>query len=165
MRYLTQLDGIEFRIEILDEHTVRVGEQIHYVDFVSVSGQPVYSLIIDGGSFEAHVYPEEDKWQVILIGREYQVKVMDEREAQLGMARTGVAAPDIEFVLKAPLPGLIVSIPVEDGTPIKKGEVLLILESMKMQNELRSPRDGTVHSLRVKAGESVDKKQVLMCVN
>jgi biotin carboxyl carrier protein len=58
----------------------------------------------------------------------------------------------------------VVSIPVDEGQPIKKGQVLLILESMKMQNELKSPKDGTVHRLRVKAGETVEQKQTLLSV-
>ena len=62
------------------------------------------------------------------------------------------------------MPGLVVTIPVEEGEAIKKGQVLLILESMKMQNELKSPRDGTIHRMRVKPGETVEQKQTLLSV-
>jgi biotin carboxyl carrier protein len=63
------------------------------------------------------------------------------------------------------MPGLVVAIPVEEGRAVKKGQVLLILESMKMQNELKSPRDGTVGRVRVKAGETVEQKQTLLSVH
>jgi biotin carboxyl carrier protein len=63
------------------------------------------------------------------------------------------------------MPGLVAAIPVQEGQSVKKGQVLLVLESMKMQNELRSPQDGSIRSLRVKSGDSVDKKQILMFVN
>ena len=66
--------------------------------------------------------------------------------------------------LKAPMPGLVVAVPVADGQPVKKGEILLILESMKMQNELKSPRDGTILRVKVKAGDSVEQNQVLLTV-
>jgi biotin carboxyl carrier protein len=69
-----------------------------------------------------------------------------------------------EFHLKAPMPGLVVAVPVEEGQQVKKGQVLVILESMKMQNELKSPRDGTVARIRVRAGESVEQKQALLSV-
>ena len=63
------------------------------------------------------------------------------------------------------MPGLVVTILVGEGQEIKKGQVLLILESMKMQNELKSPRAGTVGRLRVKAGESVEQKQTLLSLH
>lgn len=62
------------------------------------------------------------------------------------------------------MPGLVVAIPVEEGQPIQKGQVLLILESMKMQNELKAPREGTVGRIRVKPGETVEQKQTLLSV-
>ena len=62
------------------------------------------------------------------------------------------------------MPGLVVAIPVEEGQPVQKGQVILILESMKMQNELKSPRDGTMGRVRVKTGETVEQKQTLLSV-
>ena len=62
------------------------------------------------------------------------------------------------------MPGLVVAIPVEEGQEIKKGQVILILESMKMQNELKSPRDGTIGRIRVRPGESVEQRQTLLSV-
>jgi biotin carboxyl carrier protein len=59
---------------------------------------------------------------------------------------------------------LVVSVPVSDGLEVAKGDVLLILESMKMQNELKSPRDGIISRLRVKEGDSVERKQTLLSV-
>jgi biotin carboxyl carrier protein len=69
-----------------------------------------------------------------------------------------------EFHLKAPMPGMVVAIPVTEGQIVKKGQVLLILESMKMQNELKSPKDGTISRIRVKAGEAAEQKQALLSV-
>ena len=69
-----------------------------------------------------------------------------------------------EFILKAPMPGLVVAVPVGEGQEVKKGQVILILESMKMQNELKAPRDGVIQRIKVKAGESVEQKQTLLSV-
>ena len=60
------------------------------------------------------------------------------------------------------MPGLVVAIPVEEGQEVKKGQVLVILESMKMQNELKAPRDGVVERIKVRAGESVEQKQTIL---
>lgn len=164
MKYVTTINEQEFEIEIVDERRVRVGDRLLTVDFESVSGQPVYSLLLGGKSYESFVYPNDEGWEVLLRGRQYQVKVEDEREKRLRAAAGGGAADTGEFHLKAPMPGLVVGVPVEEGQQVKKGQVLLILESMKMQNELKSPRDGTVGRIRVKAGESVEQKQTLLSV-
>ncbi|GMV34850.1 MAG: acetyl-CoA carboxylase biotin carboxyl carrier protein subunit [Chloroflexi bacterium] len=165
MKYVTTVDGREYQIEIVDERHVRVGDRLLAVNFESVSGQPVFSLLLDGKSFESFVYPDDENWQVLLRGRQYQVQVEDEREKRLKAAAGSGVAEGGEFHLKAPMPGLVVAVPVAEGEEVKKGQVLVILESMKMQNELKSPRDGKVDRIRVKPGESVEQKQTLLSVH
>ena len=164
MRYIATVENKEFLVEIVDDRHVSVNGKLYGVDFESVSGQPVFSLIVDGRSHESYVYQGDDNWQVLLRGRLYPVMVEDEREKRLRAAAGGGVAETGEFLLRAPMPGLVVTIPVEEGQAVKKGQVLLILESMKMQNELKSPRDGTVGRIKVKAGESVEQKQTLLSV-
>lgn len=164
MKYITTIDNQEFVVEVLDEKHVSVNGKTYQIDFESVSGQPVYSLIVDGKSHEAFVQEVDEEWQVLLRGRLFPVKVEDEREKRLRAAAGGGVAETGEFHLKAPMPGLVVAVSVEEGQEIKKGDVLLILESMKMQNELKSPRDGIVERIKVKAGESVEQKQSLLSV-
>jgi acetyl/propionyl-CoA carboxylase alpha subunit len=164
MRYITTVEDKQFVIEIIDEKHLSVDGKVYEVDFESVSGQPVYSLIVDGRSHEGYVAPGDNDWQVLLRGRLFPVTVEDEREKRLRSAAGGGIAETGEFHLKAPMPGLVVAVPVTEGDPVKKGQVLLILESMKMQNELKSPRDGTVGRVRVRAGEKVEQKQTLLSV-
>jgi len=164
MKYISTVNEVEYLIEIIDERHISVNGRMLTVDFNSVSGQPVYSLLVDGASFEAFVYPGEEKWEVLLMGRQFPVTVEDERDKRLRAAAGGSVSETGEYHLKAPMPGMVVSILVEEGQKIEKGQVMLILESMKMQNELKSPRAGTVGRLRVKAGESVEQKQTLLSV-
>jgi biotin carboxyl carrier protein len=63
------------------------------------------------------------------------------------------------------MPGLVVAVPIQENQDVEKGQVLLVLESMKMQNELRSPRAGKVQRIKVKPGESVEQRQVLLSVS
>lgn len=165
MKYITTVEGREFAVEIVDEKHISVDGKIYEVDFESVSGQPVYSLIVDGRSHESYIYPGEDSWQVLLRGRLYPVTVEDERERRLRAAAGGGVAETGEFHLRAPMPGLVVAVTAAEGEEVKKGQVILILESMKMQNELKSPRDGTMGRIRVKAGESVEQKQTLLSIH
>lgn len=165
MKYITSIEGKEFKVEILDEKHIRVGDHLLDVDFESISGQPVYSLIMDGKSYEAFVYPDEDNWQVLLRGRLFPVTVEDEREKRLRSAAGSAVAEGGEIQFKAPMPGLVVAVLVNEGDAVGKGQVLVVLESMKMQNELKAPRVGTVGRVRVKAGETVEQKQTLLSVH
>jgi biotin carboxyl carrier protein len=162
MNYISEVDGLEFAVEILDEHHVLFGGDVLEVNLAAVSGEPLYSLIVNGESFEGYVYPDEDGWQVLLMGQYYQVRVEDEREKRLRTATQSIVHSGVEFVLKAPMPGLVISVPVTEGLIVEKGQTLVILESMKMQNELRAPYSGKVARLRIKAGESVEQKQILL---
>ena len=164
MKYITTIDDKQFAVEIIDERHVSVDGKVYEIDFESVSGQPVYSLIVNGRSHESYIYQGEEYWQVLMQGRLYPVKVEDEREKRLRAAAGGGPAEAGEFHLRAPMPGLVVAIPVAEGQSVVKGQVILILESMKMQNELKSPRDGTVGRIRVRTGESVEQKQTLLSV-
>jgi len=162
MKYITTVEGKEYAVEVIDEKHITVNGKVYEVDFESVSGQPVYSLILDGKSHESYVARGDDNWQVLLRGRLYPITVEDEREKRLRAAAGGGVAESGEFTLKAPMPGLVVAVPVNEGQDVKKGQVILILESMKMQNELKAPRDGTIQRVKVKAGESVEQKQILL---
>lgn len=164
MKYVTTIGDKEYLIEIVDERHVIIDGVSYAVDFDSVSGQPVYSLLLDGQSYESYVYSSDEGWQVLLHGNLYTFTVEDEREKRLRASLGGGIAERQEFHLKAPMPGLVVSLPVADGQHVEKGDVLLILESMKMQNELRAPRAGTVARLRVGVGDSVEQRQTLLSV-
>jgi len=164
MKYITNIAEHQYLIEIIDEKYIKVGDKTYEYDFDPINGQPVFSLLLDGQSYEAYIYPGDDGWQVLLFGHLYPVIVIDEREKRLRESISGKAQESGEFHLKAPMPGLIVSVPVIENQTVSKGDVLMVLESMKMQNELRSPRDGVVFRLKVKVGDSVEQKQTILSI-
>jgi len=164
MKYISTVNESEYIIEILDEDHLSINGKVHTIDFEAVNGQPVFSLILDGKSYEAFVYFEDGDWKVMLHGTLYPVLVEDERERRLRQVSGSSVTQSGEFHLKAPMPGMVVSIPVKEGQKIDKGDALIILESMKMQNELRSPRPGKVIHIRVKPGDNVEKRQTLLSI-
>jgi biotin carboxyl carrier protein len=164
MRYVTTIGDAEYTVEILEKGRISVNGKVMEVDFENISGQPVYSLVIDGKSYEAYVYEGEEELQVLLLGQQYPVQVQDEREKRLRSAAGGTLGDSGEFNLKSPMPGLIVSVAAEPGQHVEKGAVLVILESMKMQNELKAPRAGTITRVKVKAGETVEQRQTLISI-
>lgn len=164
MRYVSTVNDKEFIVEIMDENHISVDGKTLEVDFISIAGQPVYSLLIGGKSFEAYVYPGEDDLQVLLGGNSFSIKVEDEREKRLRAAAGSMVSDNVEFHLRSPMPGMVVAMPVSEGEKVSKGQVLVILESMKMQNELKSPRDGILSRVKVKVGDSVEQRQTLLSV-
>ncbi len=165
MKYLTTVGDKTFTIEINDDRHIIVDGKTYVVDLEAMSSQSLYSLLLDSHSFESFIDEAEEGWRVLLRGDVYDVTVVDERAARLAKSAGGVAAQSGDYHLKAPMPGVIVSVPVAEGKAVKKGDILVILESMKMQNELKSPREGTVARIKAKSGDSVEQGQILVTVN
>ena len=164
MIYLTTIGDQTYTIEINDEHRVIVDGQSYEIDCQALAAQNLFSLLIDNKSYEAFVETEGDETRVLMRGYLYELKVADERAVRLAKSASGTVALTDDFHLKAPMPGLVVAVPVAEGQAVNKGDILVILESMKMQNELKSPRDGTVMRIKVKGGDSVEQNQQMITV-
>ena len=165
MKYIAVIDEYEYQIEINGEDEITVNGEPYAIDFRSVAGQAVYSLLIDGHSYEALVQPSDDDLEVLLHGSYFLATVEDERQRRFRQTSGDTDTLHAEFHIKSPMPGLIISVPVREGQDVKKGDRLIVLESMKMQNELKAPRDGVIRSLRVKNGDNVEQNQVLLTVS
>jgi len=165
MKYFATIGDQQFEVEIKKDQQVDVNNQQLTADFQSVGDQPVYSLILDGDSYEASIYTTETGIQVLLQGQLFEVQVEDERRQRLRQSSGSPQTRSGDIHINAPMPGIVIDIPVEEGQEVAGGDNVIILESMKMQNEIKAPRDGTVNRLRVKAGESVDQNQILLILS
>jgi biotin carboxyl carrier protein len=165
MKYTTTVGDETFTVEINREDEIIVNGKAYAIDFVHIGEKSnLYSLLIDNQSFEALVEEREGQWQVLLHGHLYTAGVADDR-AQLMAARASSLMPETgEVAIKAPMPGLVVAIPVEKGQGVEAGDTVVILESMKMENELKAPRAGRVERIAVKAGDSVEQHQALVVI-
>lgn len=124
----------------------------------------VCSLIIDNNSFQVFVRKEEGSYFVSINGRRYRVAVQDEKKRLLqALIKTEDEQGGLVQV-KAPMPGLVAKIMVQDGQQVNKGDSLVIIEAMKMENEIRSGTQGTVIQILKARGDSVDKGAVLLVV-
>jgi biotin carboxyl carrier protein len=164
MKYVTTIGKKTYRVEILDDRHLLLDGKPYEIDFTAIGSQPVYSLLINGRSLEAHAVPLGEGWQVLLHGNMFEARVEDEQAIRVRSLAHPAADASGEFLLRAPMPGLVVGIPVTVGQAVAKGDPLVVLESMKMQNELRSVRDGAVLEIRVRPGQTVDQNQVLLAV-
>ncbi len=161
MKYEVIVEGETFLIDIHDEGEVSVNGQVHAVDIQSIDDLSLYSLLVDNNSYEAFIEEGGGQFQVFLhTGEMYSAQVKGGRPRPT-MAKSP-QVPIGEATIKAPMPGLVVDVPVDEGQPIMAGEVLVILESMKMENELRAEWDGTVRSVHVHPGDVASQDQALV---
>jgi biotin carboxyl carrier protein len=124
-----------------------------------------YNIIYNGESMNLEVLVSDaknKKHQLKINGKVVDVQLEDKYDELL--KKLGMDASSSQKIgdLKAPMPGLVVNIPVSEGDVIKKGDVLLILEAMKMENALKAVADATVKKIMVKTGQAVEKNQVLI---
>lgn len=164
MKYLVTVGDHTFSIQVNQDDQIMFDDEIVEVDFASVGEGDLYSLLVNNESFEAMVEERDGVWYVLMRGDLYEVNVVDER-TQLLRARAGAIVPDTgEIAIKAPMPGLIVAVAVEVGQEVQAGDKIIILESMKMENELKAPRAGRIERINVQPRQSVEQHQVLVVI-
>jgi len=116
-------------------------------------------------SYNAEVVSEnqEDKTSVIKInGTIYEVAIEDQFDSLLKAMGMGAGSGKVAREVKAPMPGLVLNISVTEGQEIQKGDSLLVLEAMKMENMLKSATEGKIKKIHVATGDKVEKNQVLI---
>ncbi|WP_400193455.1 biotin/lipoyl-containing protein [Hymenobacter sp. B81] len=145
-------------------------------DQITVNGQPFGWDLVELGNGRYHLlwqnrsYPVEvvgvdgaaKTVQLKLAGRRFEVQAKDRFDLLLDKLGMSQAASHKINEVKAPMPGLIVDIRVVPGQTVQKGDALLVLEAMKMENIIKSPGDGTVSAVKVALRDNVNKGQVLV---
>lgn len=151
-----------------DGKQVKVNDEPHPFDILPIQEGKYFHLLYRQHSyyFEVLGYDKDSKiYKIGFNGRTYEVGIKDRFDQLLhSMGLDSVSKPRINEV-KAPMPGLVLSIKVSEGMEVKKGDPLLILEAMKMENVIKSPADGSVKSISVRERQAVDKNETLITFN
>lgn len=141
-----------------------IGDKPFDGDLVELS-ENKYHLIWKNRSFSIEVIeasPAEKSFRFLINGKELATSGKDEFDLLLeGLGMTNKTAQKLNFV-KAPMPGLIQSVSVQEGDEVTKGDTLLVLVAMKMENVIKASGSGIVKSLKITAGQIVEKNQVLL---
>lgn len=164
MKYYAKVNEKEFIIEISQDDQILVNDVPYTIDFKVLPISRLASLLINHQSLEAVIDDRDTHWEVLTEGELYNVTVQDERAFRLAQARGTGLDDSAATAVKAPMPGLVVNVLVKEGDVIEQGQHVIILESMKMENELKSPRSGVVTAVKVNVGDSVEKDQVLVAL-
>lgn len=161
MKYLVTIDGREIPVEV-DGREVRVDGRLVEAHLSPVPGTPLRHLLLGGESLTlAMACPEGGRWEVQHHGDRHQAEVVDERTRHIRSLTGGPARPEAAD-LKAPMPGLVVRVLVEPGHLVEAGQGLIVLEAMKMENELKARAGGRIRAVRAGPGQAVEKGQVLV---
>jgi biotin carboxyl carrier protein len=165
MNYIAKIQDKEFLINLEDHSGQMVaiinGKTIP-VQLNQIDGSQVYSALIGSRSLEIEIRRNDVGYLISHKGKSLEYVVQDERSAQLKKMMNQAVAHKIDRELKAPMPGLIVSIAVKPGQKLKKGDGLIIIEAMKMENNIKAPFDCTIKQIKVKEKQAVEKGQVLV---
>jgi biotin carboxyl carrier protein len=165
MKYYAQFDGQEIAMDIHEEGgalIIQIGDEAFTVDLQKVSEPSLYSMLVNHRSAELMIEEREGLFDVLVGGELYRIGVQDEWAYRLANIQRKTRPHEGELLVKAPMPGVVVDVEVDVGTAVEAGQGLLILEAMKMENEIRAPRAGTVKVVGVRKGESVEQGRVLV---
>ncbi len=168
MRYFAKLQGqkeaVPVDIEPAGENRFKLTHngKTFFVDALTLDHGAV-SMLVDGHSYGVEFDEQGDEVHVMVRGQVTRIDVADERRLRL---RAGSAAFSVEGkqIISAPMPGKVVKVLVKLGDEVKEGQGLVVVEAMKMENELKSPKAGKVTELPAKEGTAVEINARLVVV-
>lgn len=156
-------DKFDFGIELKGKDVVLDGKHVK-LDLIKKSSSEMH-VLRDGKSYTAELinhFPDSKEVELMVNGNRYMVGLQDEYDVLLDSLGLSAQMNVVETNFKAPMPGLVFEISVKEGDSVKKGDALIILEAMKMENVLKATTDAVIQSIKINKGESVEKNQVLI---
>jgi biotin carboxyl carrier protein len=163
MKYIVSVNGVRRAIERDGERVSENGVESRAV-LEEVGGTPVRLVKVDDEVHRVIVRQRTGKgvYELWLDGHVYQVEALDERARAIRDLSAASAGPSGPAPVVAPMPGLIVRVTAAEGDEVEPGQGLVVMEAMKMENELRAPGKGRVKRVLVTPGTAVEKGAVLV---
>lgn len=162
MKYYVSMGTREMEVELGPHGTTVDGVPVS-ADLMEMDGTDVYSLLLGKESYRIlATRMDADDWSLHLAGRHLVAQVVDERTKAIREMAGMDDGPKGPKALRAPMPGMVVKVETEVGAEVQAGQGLVIVEAMKMENELKAEGAGKVSRLHIQAGETVEKDQILV---
>lgn len=163
MAYIVKIDDKEFKVEVKRESgtfIVVLNNKEIPIEVVHSDKTSQLTLIIDNKPHSV-VFGTDNL--ISIDGEEYAAVLFDEQVQKL-LKKAPQLGEKKELTIIAPMPGLIVDVEINEGDTVTAGQGLVIVEAMKMQNEMKTPRDGVVKKIHVQKGQAVNSKDVLVVI-
>lgn len=148
-----------------DKDQVIINDSIYKADIKELSTDNYHIITSSGSSYSAELLEinESAKTAVVLVnGNKYSIELRDKFDELLQSLGMDSSSTHKVNDIKAPMPGLVLKVLVEEGMEVKKDDALVVLEAMKMENIIKSPADGIVKTVKIKERETVEKNQVMI---
>ncbi len=165
MKYYVAIDGEDIEVEILKREGktfARVGEKEREVDFRTINGGSAGTLLMDTLSRQVSFESRPDGLSVTMMSESYVARVEDERTRAARAVSGNRGRQDHGKVILSMMPGIVREIMVTPGDEVEAGQPLLILEAMKMENEIRAALPGVVKTVHAGANQTVNKGDALV---
>ena len=161
MRYFVTIRGETVPVEI-GQGEVRVNGTSLSVDLDGIQGTDVRTLLMDGASYRVVAKRDDGRWTVDVGGCHEVAEVVDERTVAIRQMTGDRGADQGVNPVRAPMPGLVVKVEVSVSERVEPGQGLVIIEAMKMENELRAEAAARIENVHVSDGDVVEKGQLLI---
>jgi biotin carboxyl carrier protein len=163
MRYFVTIGRREFEVELRDREMLINGEAVT-AELQHVAGTLLRRLSLNGASYRviAATGDARGAWHLQLNGERVEASVVDERTRAIRAMTARSSGPSGPKPVKAPMPGMVVRVEVEAGQRVNAGQGVVIIEAMKMENELKADAPGVVSKVLVTPGTAVEKGAVLV---
>ncbi len=162
VRYVVEVEGERHEVAVGADGLVGIGGRRRAASLEAAGPGGAHSLLLDGASVPVVARTgERGRWEIAIGGRIVDVLVLEAREAEIRKGSGGRKGGAGVAPLKAPMPGLVVGVAVREGDVVQPGTAILIVEAMKMENELRAAAAARISRILVAPGDAVDKGQVL----
>ena len=163
MKYVVQVGDERITVDLDGEGVHIEGEQVR-AQVADVEGTPVRLVTLGDEVHRVIVrrHRERGRYTLWLGGFRYEVEALDERTRTIRDLSAAAAVAAGPAPLVAPMPGLVVRVNVQPGDEVRAGQPLVVMEAMKMENELRAPAAGTVRTLGAAVGQAVEKGALLV---
>ena len=163
MRYFVTVGERTYDVELRADKVIVDGEALS-AELQQVAGTLLRRLSLDGHSYRVVAMPGEMRgaWELQLGGERVRADVVDERTRAIRAMTARSSGPQGPKPVRAPMPGMVVRVEVEVGQQVRAGQGVVIIEAMKMENELKADAAGVVSKVLVNSGTAVDKGAVLI---
>ena len=163
MKYVVSVNGETIEVT-LDGAGVSVGGESVDAHLAEVPGTPVRLVTVGDAQHRVILRrgAERGQYTIWVGGFRYEAEALDERTRAIRDLSAATSGPAGPAPLRAPMPGLIVRVTVEAGDRVQAGQGIVVMEAMKMENELRAPAAGTVKTVHARPGTAVEKGALLI---
>ena len=161
MAYIVKVDDKKYKVNIKEESSdwkILLDDKEFHTEIVAGNNASKLTLFIDNRPY--NIFYDSDN-RILVNGEEYITEIIDEQIQKLIKA-----SPDAihkkELTITAPMSGLVIEVEVNEGESVTAGQGLIVVEAMKMQNEMNTPRQGLVKKIYVQKGQTVNSKDILL---